>query len=79
MATSAQPSCSAYIIYDANRNQDIGHSYAGDAPGMVTGVVQINFAVGGPLAPTRAPPLPVNYYLKDSGKPSDQFFVYVAP
>ncbi|HWB84239.1 MAG TPA: SBBP repeat-containing protein [Bryobacteraceae bacterium] len=43
MATAAQPLCSC-IVQDS-RGQTILPSYAGAAPGMVTGVVQINFRV----------------------------------
>ena len=43
--TAAQPGC-ACIIHNLNQNKDIIPAYAGAAPGMVNGVVQINFQVG---------------------------------
>jgi uncharacterized protein (TIGR03437 family) len=44
MATTAQSFCNC-IIHDLVHNQDIVPAYAGAAPGLVTGVVQLNFQV----------------------------------
>ena len=72
MATSAQSFCAciireAYLIQAAG-SQDIIPSYAGAAPGMVTGVVQINFRV--PISGT-------SFSLDVSGKVSDAFSIAV--
>jgi uncharacterized protein (TIGR03437 family) len=68
MATSAQSFCGC-IIHDLATNQDIVPSYAGTAPGMVTGVVQINFQV---------PATGTSFYLNVSGKISDTFSISVS-
>ncbi len=45
--TSAQTLCTC-IIYDSTENTNITPSYAGAAPGMVNGIMQINFQVMNP-------------------------------
>jgi uncharacterized protein (TIGR03437 family) len=57
------------LIHDLATNQDIVPSYAGTAPGMVTGVVQINFQV--PVTSTL-------FYLDVTGKTSDAFSIAVS-
>jgi uncharacterized protein (TIGR03437 family) len=72
MATATQRFCDC-IIHDGSRNQDILPSYAGGAPGLVTGIVQINFQV----------PAAINmfdsYYLTVNGKNSDMFSIFATP
>jgi uncharacterized protein (TIGR03437 family) len=68
MATMAQSFCSC-IIHDITANQDIVPSYAGAAPGLVTGTVQINFQVPGAGH---------YFYLAVSGKTSDSFTIAVS-
>ena len=68
MATTAQNFCSC-PIHDIATNQDIAPSYAGAAPGMVTGVVQINFQV---------PASGTFFSLDVSGKASDAFSISVS-
>jgi uncharacterized protein (TIGR03437 family) len=83
-ATVAQQLCNCEIYagliqsstYDAHLRQSASSAqyvpvvYAGAAPGMVTGVVQINFQVTGST----------NYYgLTANLKTSDLFFLYVSP
>jgi uncharacterized protein (TIGR03437 family) len=65
MQTSAGSFCSC-PIHDLATNQDIVPSYAGTAPGMVTGVVQINFQV---------PATGTFFYLDVNGKTSDVFSI----
>jgi len=66
--TSANSFCSC-PIHDVATNQDIIPAYAGNAPGMVTGVVQINF---------QAPATGTSFYLAVSGKASDVFSIAVS-
>jgi len=67
MANSPQNFCGC-TIHDILRNQDIVPSYAGAAPGFVTGVVQINFQPGtGTL-----------FSLEVNGKASDAFSIAVS-
>jgi uncharacterized protein (TIGR03437 family) len=68
MATTAQSFCSC-IIHDITHNQDIEPSYAGAAPGFVTGVVQINFQVPGPGT---------FFFLEVNAKASDAFSISVS-
>jgi uncharacterized protein (TIGR03437 family) len=68
MATSAGTFCSC-PIHDLAANQDIVPSYAGTAPGMVTGVVQINFQV---------PATGTFFYLDVNGKTSDTFSIAIS-
>jgi uncharacterized protein (TIGR03437 family) len=44
--TTAQPGC-VCIVHDISQGKDIIPSYAGAAPGMVNGIMQINFQVAG--------------------------------
>ena len=46
--TSAQPACDFCVIHDVSQNKDIFPSYSGAAPGMVNGIMQINFEVMNP-------------------------------
>ena len=68
MATSAQNFFTC-LIHDLAANQDIVPSYAGTAPGMVTGVVQINFQVPG---------TGTSFSLDVNGKISDAFSIAVS-
>jgi uncharacterized protein (TIGR03437 family) len=68
MATTAQNFCGC-IIHDLTQNQDIVPSYAGAAPGLVNGVVQINFQVPG---------TGTSFYLEVNGKASDTFSIAVS-
>jgi uncharacterized protein (TIGR03437 family) len=68
MTTAAQQLC-ACTIHDIAQNQDIIPSYAGAAPEMVTGIVQINFRVNATG----------NYYLTVNGKNSDPFSIFITP
>ena len=70
MATAAQPECNC-LIHDEVSNQDILPWYAGAAPGMVTGVVQINFQV-----PTAASQF---YDLRVAGAYSSEFKLFTTP
>jgi uncharacterized protein (TIGR03437 family) len=56
-------------IYDEYNGKDVVISYAGPAPGIVTGVTQINFQVG-----TKS-----FFYLSVGGTNSDDFSIYVMP
>ena len=76
MATAAQELCSCGIL-QSYRSQILPVAYAGTAPGIVTGVVQINFQVT--TAPGMGGIIPNYYSLVATGKTSDQFSVYVAP
>jgi uncharacterized protein (TIGR03437 family) len=68
MATSAASFCSC-LMHNVATNQDIVPSYAGTAPGMVNGVVQINF---------QAPAAGSFFYLDVNGKTSDTFSIAVS-
>jgi uncharacterized protein (TIGR03437 family) len=66
MATAAQKNYCC-IIRDVYNSQDITPSYAGAAPGMVNGIVQINFPATGSG----------NYALTSNGKSSEMFSIFV--
>jgi uncharacterized protein (TIGR03437 family) len=70
MAAAAQQTCSCII------SSGIGNfspTYAGAAPGMVNGIVQINLTV------TAGPAPEAGYTLYADGKASNVFWVYVVP
>jgi uncharacterized protein (TIGR03437 family) len=69
MATAADD-FGGCLIHDDVTNQDIRPSYAGAAPGMVTGVVQINFQVSR---------TGTSLSLYANGKTSDSFSIAVSP
>ena len=69
MATAAQPTCSCVI---SSQTTNLSPTYAGAAPGMVNGIVQINFMVNAGFAPV------VQYSLSVEGKTSNPFSVYVS-
>jgi uncharacterized protein (TIGR03437 family) len=64
--TAAQPGCSC-IVHDITQNKDIIPSYAGAAPDMVNGIMQINFQVAGQ-----------GHYYSLTGA-GDLFSIFVAP
>ena len=68
MATAAQNSYCC-MIRDVYNNQDITPLYAGAAPGMVNGIVQVNFPATGSG----------HYSLNSYGKSSELFTIFVAP
>jgi uncharacterized protein (TIGR03437 family) len=68
-ATAAQQTCSCVI---SSQTTNISPTYAGAAPGMVNGIVQINFMVSAGFAPV------VQYSLSVDGKTSNPFSVYVS-
>jgi uncharacterized protein (TIGR03437 family) len=59
-------------IHDVYNGHDLLVAYAGSAPGMVTGVVQINFQLGNGIGGT-------SYYLSVDGKNSDPFTIFLTP
>jgi uncharacterized protein (TIGR03437 family) len=69
MATAAQQTCSCVI---SSQTTNFAPTYAGAAPGMVNGIVQINFMVSAGFAPI------VQYSLSVDGKTSNPFSVYVS-
>jgi uncharacterized protein (TIGR03437 family) len=66
MATAAQQTCSCVI---SSQTTNLSPAYAGAAPGMVNGIVQINFKVNAGFAPV------VQYSLSVDGKTSNPFSV----
>ena len=72
-ATAAQPACNCTIT-QYGTDGSIVPAYAGTAPGMVIGVVQINFQVGGSFYGT------YSYSLSANGQSEDAYFnIYVTP
>jgi uncharacterized protein (TIGR03437 family) len=74
MATRADLFCTPAlfycgIVYNGN---PVSVAYTGAAPGMVNGVVQVNFQVTLPLGP-------IYYYLSVDAINSDGFTVYTRP
>ena len=65
-----QPFCGC-IIHDFLKGQDVVPAYGGAAPGMVTGIAQINFQATETSTSY--------YYLGVDGKNSDPFFILVTP
>ena len=71
LQTAAEPGCGC-IIHNITQNKDIIPSYQGAAPGMVNGIVQVNFQVANPG----------DYYWLVTGNnqiTSDAFSLFVSP
>ena len=70
MQTAPQTLCGC-IIHDIVAGEDIFPAYAGAAPGMVTGVVQINFQVSSVATD--------GFTLSAGGRTSDPFTLHLTP
>jgi uncharacterized protein (TIGR03437 family) len=71
IAAAPQQGCSC-SVYDDAQGKPIAPAYAGAAPGMPSGIVQVNFQVAAGSAPA------VGYYLTANGKNGNVFAIYVA-
>jgi uncharacterized protein (TIGR03437 family) len=74
MATAAQQGCSCLIFGGQGNGAVIVPAYAGAAPGMPSGIVQINFRV---MTTATAPPTSA-YYVSIDNKFSNVFTIYVS-